>query len=85
VIWALAAALLVGASAPVPRVDVRAVAPRGGLVASADVSVDVDHASALCDRSADGRPAAAPREPATSPVSPVAAVPLYALHHVYRI
>jgi hypothetical protein len=50
-VWALAAVLLLGASAPVPRADVRALAPSDGLVATADVSVDVDQASALLDRS----------------------------------
>jgi hypothetical protein len=107
VIWALTVALLLGAGAPAPRADVRAVAPSGGLVATTDPSLDVDHATALLDRSAasvrtkaparsahaaalgrrvDGRrPACAPLERATSPVAPVASVPLYALHRVYRI
>ncbi len=63
-IWALAAALLLGASGPAPRADVRAVAWNGGLVATTDVSVDLDHASALSDRSAASVRAKAPTRPA---------------------
>ena len=105
-VWALAAVLLLGANAPAPRADVRAVAPSGGLVATTDVSVDGDPASALLDRSAvsvrakaptrsvhaaalirrvDGGPACAPLARAPSLAPPVRSVPLYALHHVYRV
>jgi hypothetical protein len=52
VIWSVAAALLLGASAPVSRVDVRAAAPSGGIVSTVDVGVDVDQAAARFDRSA---------------------------------
>jgi hypothetical protein len=60
VIWTLAAALLLGAGVPVPRAAVRAAVPSDGLVATADVRVDADHASVLLDRSTASVRAKAP-------------------------
>jgi hypothetical protein len=107
VIWALAAALLLGASAPPPRAHARATAVVGSHLATTDASAEVDHAPALCDTiAASVRPKAptrsahgvvASRRAVVGPTCwpperaewaappPVAAVPLYALHHVYRV
>ena len=107
VIWALAAALLLGASVPPPRAHARAVAVVATHVTATDATAEVDHTPALCDTTVASVRTKAPTRSAHGPMvsrcavagpayglparaewaapPPVATVPLYALHHVYRI